>query len=121
VPRVAKNYNKEKLLNNYFTIGKRCAKRYRNILGERFLVYDVTDVDGRAPTSNRANPYWHGFDCGSWNKDIVLKSGGSDDEPPNGNGRPPPSLSCSGWPTANKWTSYGNRQKYVDGGPMGVE
>jgi len=62
------------------------------ILGKRFFkYYDVTDVDERAPTSNRANPYWHGFGfgCGSWNKDIVLKSGGSD-ERPNGSGRPPP-------------------------------
>jgi hypothetical protein len=41
----------------------------------------VTDVGGRAPMSNRANPYWHDFGYENWNRDIVLKSGGSDVPP----------------------------------------
>jgi len=87
-------YNNEKLLD-YFT-GKQLQERIRIFYGQSLLdVECVTDVGGRAPTSNRANPYWHDFGrCGHWNRDIVLKN--ADSEPPNGNGRPPPSPNCSG-------------------------
>jgi hypothetical protein len=76
VPKL-QEYNNEKLLD-YFT-GKQLRKRIGTFYGQNFLGVDcVTDVGGRAPTSNRANPYWPDFGCGYWNRDIVLKSGDSE-------------------------------------------
>jgi len=70
-------YNNEKLLG-YFT-GKQLRERIRIFYGQSLLgVERVTDVGGHAQTSNRANPYWHDFGCGHWNRDIVLKSADSE-------------------------------------------
>ena len=82
--KVRRCQNTTKLLD-YFT-GKRLQERIRIFYGQSFLgVECITDVGGRAPTSNRANPYWRDFGCGHWccghwNRDIVLKS--ADSEPP---------------------------------------